>query len=345
MPDSEAVPLATILARVVLDEATAKLLAAFIAETLDPDETATAVVEVADGRWAVEVNFSQRPDVTALRDLVAQVAGEPAARALTLSTVKPRDWVKASLAGLKPVAAGRFVIHGRHDRAGLPPNRIAIEIEAALAFGTGHHGTTRGCLLALDALLKRTSSRTRRAVNHVPAKRGGKGARILDLGTGSGVLAIAAAKALRRPVVATDIDRTAVSAAKDNARLNRVGALIEIVHAAGLSAPRIRAAAPYDLVLANILLGPLKRIAAPMRPLLARRARVVLSGLLPQQANAAIAAYRAQGLTLINRITCENWTTLVMRRPRDSARVPVGVIQRSQIRIRHPRASRHSGEG
>jgi ribosomal protein L11 methyltransferase len=326
----------TILTRVVLDEATAKQVAAFIAETLDPDQTATALVEETDGRWAVEVNFLQRPDATVLRGLVAQVAGEAAARALTLSTVKPRDWVKASLAGLKPVAAGRFVIHGRHDRAGLPANRIAIEIEAALAFGTGHHGTTRGCLLALDTLLKRTSRRTRHAVNYVPAKRGG--ARILDLGTGSGVLAIAAAKALRRPVVASDIDRTAVSAAKDNARLNRAGPLIEIVHATGFTAPRIRAGAPYDLVLANILLGPLKRIAAPMRPLLARKACVVLSGLLPQQANAAIAAYRAQGLTLIGRITCENWTTLVMTRARDSARVPIGVIQRPQIRIRHPRA-------
>jgi ribosomal protein L11 methyltransferase len=314
MPDREPVPSPTFVARVVLDEATAKLLAAFIAETLEPDQTATALVEETDGRWAVEVIFLQRPDEAALRDLVAQLAGEAAARALTLSTVKPRDWVKASLAGLKPVAAGRFVIHGRHDRAALPANRIAIEIEAALAFGTGHHGTTRGCLLALDALVKRTSRRTRRAANHVPAKPDGKAARILDLGTGSGVLAIAAAKALRRPVMASDIDRTAVSAAKENARLNRVGPLIETVHAAGFSAPRIRAGAPYDLVLANILLGPLKRSAAPMRPLLARNARVVLSGLLPQQANAAIAAYRAQGLTLIGRIACENWTTLVMQR-------------------------------
>jgi ribosomal protein L11 methyltransferase len=316
MPDSEAARSPTILARLLLDEATAAKVAAVVAETLDPDETATALVEAADGGWAVEVNFCRPPDEAALRDLVAQLAGKAAARTLTLTTVKPRDWVEASLAGLKPVAAGRFIIHGRHDRARIPPNRIAVEIEAALAFGTGHHGTTRGCLTVLDALAKRAGART--------------GARILDLGTGSGVLAIAAAKAMRRPVTASDIDRTAVAAARDNARRNGAGPLIETIHAPGLAAPRIRAGAPYGLVFANILLEPLKRLAAPMRPLLARNACVVLSGLLPSQANAAIAAWRAHGLTLTRRITCENWTTLMMQTARRTR-----VVQRANGKSSH----------
>jgi ribosomal protein L11 methyltransferase len=205
--------------------------------------------------------------------------------------------VQASLAGLAPVEAGRFIIHGAHDRAHVPLNRIGIEIEAALAFGTGHHGTTRGCLLALDRIAKESRPRN-----------------ILDVGTGSGVLAIAAARALRRPVLASDIDNTAVRAAGDNARRNRAGA-VTVIHAAGLGARLFRQRGPYDLVFANILLGPLQRLAASVATLTAPGARVVLSGLLPAHANAALAAYRAQNLVLERRIDLEGWTTLVLRRP------------------------------
>src|SRR5207253_1862311 len=151
-----------------------------------------------------------------------------------------------------------FVVHGAHDRARVPVNAIGIEIEAALAFGTGHHGSTRGCLLALDRIAKARRPR-----------------KILDIGTGSGVLAIAAAKALRRPVLATDIDAIAVRAARDNARRNR--AAIAVVHAAGVDARSLRARASFELVLANILLAPLQRLAAPMARLLAPSACVVLS--------------------------------------------------------------------
>jgi ribosomal protein L11 methyltransferase len=161
------------------------------------------------------------------------------------------------LADLKPVTAGRFTVHGAHDRPHVTANRISIEIEAALAFGTGHHGTTRGCLLALDRIVKRASPR-----------------RVLDVGTGTGVLAIAAAKALRVPVLASDIDPEAVRIAHENARLNGIAPLVQCLHAAGLAAPPFRTRAPFDLVFANILLAPLKRLAGPMRPLLApRRAR------------------------------------------------------------------------
>ena len=243
------------------------------------------------------------PDENAVRALVAAAAGAAAGRALRFERVAAKNWVGESLAELKPVAAGRFVVHGAHDRSRIPVNRIGIEIEAALAFGTGHHGTTRGCLLALDRLCK---------------SRGGASAapRILDLGTGSGVLAIAAARSLRRSwrrhVLATDIDAGAVRGARDNARLNRVGAMVEIVKADGVTAPALRAHAPFSLVFANILLGPLQRLAAPLTKIVAPGGRVVLSGLLTSQANAAGAAYR--GLALERRIDIDGWTTLVLMR-------------------------------
>ena len=265
-----------------------------------PDDAAVAVFAEPDGRWAVELHFARRPDVARLRRLVATVAGPRAARALWSASVAPRDWVEASLEGLQPVAAGRFVVHGEHDRARVPANAIRVEVEAALAFGTGHHGTTRGCLLALDALAKR-----RRA----PARA------TLDLGTGSGVLAMAAAKLWRRRVLASDIDPPVVRIARSNVRHNGVAPWITVVQANGVTAARMRARGGYDLVLANILLAPLKRLAAPMRRLLAPGAHVILSGLLPSQANAALAAYRAHGLVLARRIDLDGWTTLVMFLP------------------------------
>ena len=236
---------------------------------------------------------------------MAQAGGEAAS--LSISPLAPRDWVKASLAGLAPVVAGRFVVHGSHDRAAVAANHIAVEIEAALAFGTGHHGTTRGCLMALDTLVKR------RRASDAAARR--RKARMLDIGTGSGVLAIAAAKALRAPVIASDIDAIAVNAARANARLNHSAPGIRIVRAAGLAAPSIRQYAPYDLVFANILLGPVRRLAGPIARMLTPGGRAVISGLLASQANAATAVYRAQGLALERRITLEGWTTLVFRRP------------------------------
>jgi ribosomal protein L11 methyltransferase len=285
-------------ARLVTDEATARDIMEVLAEALDPAISSTAAVEEDDGRWAVEVHLLRPPDEAALRGLVALAAGRAAAQSLRFSTLKARDWVKTSLEALTPVEAGRFVVHGAYDRARIAANRIAVEIEAGLAFGTGHHGTTRGCLLALDRLTKRSTK-----------------PHVLDLGTGSGVLAIAAAKVLRRRIVASDIDRIAVDVARNNAQRNGVGPLVVFVHAAGLTAPRVRVHARYHMVVANILLAPLVRLAAPIRRVLAPNARLIVSGLLAPQANAALAAYRAQGLVLERRLTLENWTTLVMSRP------------------------------
>jgi len=288
---------ATIRARLTCAEPTARRLAAFAGENLDPDNTVCAAFEGENGAWSVEIHFRDAPDQGEVRKLIARGAGEAAAGALAFDTIAAEDWVAASLAGLKPVDAGRFIVHGAHDRARVPPNAIGIEIEAALAFGTGHHGTTRGCLLALDGLARRLRPQ-----------------RILDLGTGSGVLAIAAARTFHTRVLATDIDPLAVAAARGNARLNRAGMLIETIRARGTDAMRIGERAPFDLIFANILLGPLMRMAAPITRLAAPGARIVLSGLLPAHANGVLAIYRTQGLTLERRITLEGWVTLVMKR-------------------------------
>ncbi len=279
------------------DEQTARRLADLLAENFAADDVAVSLFDAGGGRWRMAIYFRAAPDREAVRAVVASAAGPAAAGKLRFARVAAQDWVRESLAGLAPVAAGRFVVHGAHDRARVPPNRIGIEIEAALAFGTGHHATTRGCLLALDGLCK-------------SLPRGRRSRRVLDLGTGSGVLSIAAARALRRRVLATDIDASAVRVARANARLNRTGAMVEVVKADGVTARSIRRRALFDLVFANILLGPLQRIAAPLKRLVAAGGRVVISGLLPTQANAAMAAYRP--LVLERRIDLDGWTTLVL---------------------------------
>lgn len=279
------------------DEATARRVVDRLAEDIDLSGLAVGTYESGDD-WVIEVRFSHAPDLEKISDWVRQAAGSDIANTIAFETEASKDWVAASLEGLKPVCVGRFVVHGAHHRHKLASNCIGIEIEAALAFGTGHHGSTRGCLAAIERVA-----------------RGRRPARILDIGTGSGVLAIAAARALRRPVVAGDLDPVAVAAARANARANRVAAWVRTVRADGVMHPAIRAGAPYDLVLANILLLPLQILARPLRALLAPRAMVVLSGLMPAQANAALASWRAQGLVLRRRETIENWTTLTLMRP------------------------------
>ena len=217
----------TSVARLICNESTARRLATYFSECLDPDDTACAAFEGEDGRWQLAIHFRETPNETALRALMELGADTDAAEALTIEPVEAADWVAEGLAGLAPVRAGRFVVHGAHDRAKLRPNEIGIEIEAALAFGTGHHGTTRGCLLALDDMVKRRRPR-----------------RVLDIGTGSGVLAIAAAKILRTPIVASDIDLVAVTAAKSNTRLNRVAPWITLAHAVGTRSHAIKAGHP-----------------------------------------------------------------------------------------------------
>jgi ribosomal protein L11 methyltransferase len=293
---------ASFCASVAASEAEARHILDALAESFESDDVVVAASEAGDGRWSVSLHFRETPNETAVRALIGLAAGAAIANALVFARVAATDWVQASLQGLTPVRAGRFIVHGAHDRGCVSPNRIGIEIEAALAFGTGHHGTTRGCLMALDRLIKR---RPKRRPN--PS--------VLDLGTGSGVLAIAAARALHWRTVASDNDATAVRAARQNARLNRAGAALAVIRADGFKAGLIRARAPFDLIFANILLGPLKRMANPMARRIGAHGCVVLSGLLTQQGNAALAAYRAQGLVLAHRIHLDGWVTLVLRAP------------------------------
>lgn len=305
------------VARLAADAATAQDLADLLAERLD---SASAVAAFEDGsRWRVEIQFATPPDEGEIRRELADIVGDETARAFCFEALTPRDWVAASLAGLEPVAAGRFVVHGAHDRARIAVSRIGIEIEASLAFGTGHHATTRGCLLALDRLLK--------------VRRGPLGT-ALDVGTGSGVLAIAAAKAMRGRVIASDVDPVAAGIARDNMRRNAAAPVVEVICADGLPAGRFRRAAPYALVFANILLEPLRRLAGPIASLAGPRATIVLSGLLASQEQAALARYRSRGMRLVRRIKLDGWVTLVMtcdahRRRRPNRAGASGVSRRS----------------
>lgn len=286
---------ATHVMRLSAPEREARRVADFLGENFDPAEVAVANFEQPDGTWAIELYAGEAFDPDRLRELVRIAAGDAMADQISFHSIDKTDWVAASLEGLAPVRVGPFVVHGSHDRARVPVNAIGIEIEAALAFGTGHHGTTQGCLAAIADMAKI-----------------GRPRRILDVGTGTGVLAIAAARQFRRPVVASDLDGVAVRTALENAAANKAKGFVTMHLAAGVDAAVIRASAPYDLILANILLPPLKRLARPVRPLLAPGGWLVLSGLLPSHANAALAAYRAQGLKLVRRRDIEGWTTLIL---------------------------------
>jgi ribosomal protein L11 methyltransferase len=277
-------------------EQAARRVVDLLTESFFEGQAAIAAHERSDGRWDITLHFAQAPDQASIRELVAIAAGGEVAREIKFDTVEARDWVKAALAELVPVRAGRFMVHGHHDRSKVAPNKFGLEIEAALAFGTGHHGTTRGCLLLLDSVLK-----------------GYRPRRVLDLGTGTGVLAIAAAKALHGEVLASDIDPLSVRVARDNARLNGAGNWLQAIHASGFSAPQFGRQRPFDLVLANILANPLRQMATPMARHLAPSALVILSGLLPYQANSVIAAYRARGLVLLRHLRVEGWSSLLMQ--------------------------------
>jgi ribosomal protein L11 methyltransferase len=278
-------------------EQAAKRVVDLLTESFFEGQAAISAFEGPGGRWDVIVHFAEAPDQTSIRQLVRLAAGDDAAQHIVFDTVEAKDWVKAALEDLVPVPAGRFVVHGSHDRARVPANKLGIEIEAALAFGTGHHGTTRGCLLLLDHVLKAYRPR-----------------RVLDLGTGTGVLAIAAAKALHGAVLASDIDPASVRVADYNARLNETGHLVQTIRATGFSAPQFAQRGPFDLVLANILANPLRQLATPMARHLAPSALVILSGLLTHQAGGVIAAYRARGLVPVRHLRIEGWSSLLLRK-------------------------------
>ncbi len=282
--------------RLTCDERRARAVADIIVETFDPTETAAAAFEEENGAyWAVEIYFAEAPDEQSIRDLIAAVSDVETAQHAQFSQIAKQDWVQNGLSGLKPVRAGRILVHGAHDRAHKRPNDISVEIEAALAFGTGHHGTTLGCLRALDQILKRRRPR-----------------QILDVGTGTGVLAIAAARLLRQAVASGDIDPVAVDTARVNAQRNGAGAFVRPVLAAGLRHPRL--IGQYDLIFANILAKPLRLLAPAIAQAASFDAELVLSGLLGRDVFGVLAAYRAQNFFLAQRGDIDGWATLRLSR-------------------------------
>ncbi|MGE5370297.1 MAG: 50S ribosomal protein L11 methyltransferase [Chloroflexota bacterium] len=282
--------------RLSTDEGRARAVADIIVETFDPTETAAAAFEVDDGPvWSVEVYFAEAPDEDEIRGLIEAVSDAETAARAEFAEIAKEDWVLKSLAGLEPVRAGRVVVHGSHDRERLKPNDIGVEIEAALAFGTGHHGTTLGCLRALDRITKRRRPR-----------------HVLDVGTGTGVLAIAAAKLLRQKVACGDIDPVAVETARANAIANGAVAFVRPVVAVGLRHAEM--AGRYDLIFANILAKPLRLLAPAIARAAAPGAELVLSGLLLRDVPGVLSAYRAQGFALAEQQNIDGWATLALRR-------------------------------
>ncbi|MEF3366906.1 50S ribosomal protein L11 methyltransferase [Methylocystis sp. 9N] len=282
--------------RLSCDERRARAVADIIVETFDPTETAAAAFEEDGGpQWTVEVYFAEAPDEPEIRDLIAAATDEETAQAASFSTIAEKDWVENALAGLAPVRAGRVLVHGAHDRARRRPNDIGVEIEAALAFGTGHHGTTLGCLLALARIARRR-----------------RPARILDVGTGTGVLAIASALLFHQRVASGDVDPVAVETASANARANGAGAFVRPVVATGLRHAALQG--EYDLIFANILAKPLRLLAPSLARAAAPGAELVLSGLLARDVPGVLSAYRAQGFFLAERRDIDGWATLLFRR-------------------------------
>ena len=238
------------------------------------------------------------PDEDALRDTLARVAADQGVRVPPVHIVwlPDIDWVAENQARFEPVRAGRFHIHDSYHLDPAPAGAVPILVDAATAFGTGHHGTTRGCLEALEQLVR---------ANAISAP-------VLDLGCGTGILGIAAAKALHLPVIASDIDPIAVTMARTNVRLNGVLPYIRVFESRGLEAGELRRHAPFGLIFVNILARPLQRLAPAITASLALGGSVILSGLLQTQEQQVMSAYRLQGLSLMTRIHHDEWSTLVM---------------------------------
>ena len=269
---------------------------ALACEGLDPEPTGVGTFEIEDGSglWEVAAYFIEEPDLAALA-LLAKIHG---ARDFIVSEIPDQDWVAKVRRDLAPVEAGRFFVYGSHDADKLPEGRIGLLIDAAMAFGTGHHGTTLGCLRALDRLID-----------------GGFVARnAADIGCGTAVLAMAAARVFPNRVLASDIDGVAVEVAETNVRLNGLEGRVVCLEAAGFDNDALHAAAPFDLVFANILKGPLVALAPDMAAHLAPGGFAILSGILNEQAESVIEVYTRHGFNLVEHQRIVDWSTLTLRR-------------------------------
>lgn len=248
--------------------------------------------------WTIDIYVPNEEAELALSRAKDRLGSDALGAELTLEKLEDQDWVAMSLEGLKPVSAGRFFVHGAHDTDKIPAGAVNIEIEAGQAFGTGHHGTTAGCLEALELLLRQKSFE-----------------RIFDVGTGTGLLAIGLAKALRQPVLASDIDPISVEVARENAVQNGVGSWLHVIEATGMHHATIRNNGPFDLIVANILAGPLIVMAGDIAGNLMSGGSLVLSGILEQQTNRVVAAYVANGLRLERQAFRDGWSTLTFQAP------------------------------
>ena len=265
-------------------------------ERLNPEPTGVGVFEVEDGSglWEVGGYFSETPDVGGL-DLLAAAFG---AKPFVVSEIPETDWVAHVRRELAPVEAGRFFVYGSHDADKVPEGCEPLLIEAAMAFGTGHHGTTLGCLRALDRL----------------AEAGFVGKAVADIGCGTAVLAMGAARIWPGMVLASDIDEVAVDVAKVNVAANDLAGRVNCIEAAGFDNPALTGAGPFDLIFANILKGPLIMLAPDMAANLQEEGYMILSGILNEQADEIVAVYARSGINLIHREEIGEWTSLTLRK-------------------------------
>ncbi len=263
-------------------------------ERLEPEPTGVGVFEVEDGSglWEVGGYFTETPDETALAVLAAAFEAKP----FVVSELPETDWVAHVRRELAPVEAGRFFVYGSHDADKLPEGRIPLLIEAAMAFGTGHHGTTLGCLKALDLLLDE----------------GFAANKVADIGCGTAVLAMAAARVWDGHIIASDIDQVAVDVAEANLKANGMAGQVKCVEAAGFDHPDLKSHAPYDLIFANILKGPLVALSPEIAANLRLGGYAILSGILNEQADDVISVYLQNGFNLSNRSEIGEWTTLIL---------------------------------
>ena len=282
-------------------ETTAAAVPVFM-DALDELAISVSGFEVDGGRvWQVAAIFDAMPDHAVLAPAIARAAAAAGTREpeFTVRPMAARDWLAENRASFPPIRAGRFFIHPTFHEGRPPAGSHAIALDAGTAFGTGSHGTTKGCLKALDRIARRRRPR-----------------RMLDMGCGSGILAIAMAMQWKRPVLAVDIDDEAVRVTAENAQLNRVAKWLRAAAGPGFDAPAMRREGKFDLIVANILARPLISMAPALARALAPGGEAVLSGLLTHQENQVIAAYRAQGLALVRRARIDDWATLLLRRGR-----------------------------